>query len=85
METFLGDEDAAGAAGYDSGFDLEDGYGTGGGGGIIPSDGISSSPADYTDKGYGLCANDSMDNLTYKSLFCDYNYTNPMIPINVSG
>lgn len=78
MEAFT-DEDGGISGIYDSadlGFDPDVYGGDGSGGGIIPTDGIPS--------GYELCANESMNNLTFKSLFCDFNYTHPMIPLNVS-
>lgn len=85
MEAFMGDDDRA--AGYDSSrmeYDPDDNYGGTGpvGGGVVPADGLAP---EYTESGYGLCNNDTLMNLTYKSLFCDYNYSHPIIPLNVSG
>lgn len=84
IDSFTAD-DATITGAYDTGgseFD-PDNYGDGGGSG--PSGG--TAPPDYAVPGYpgyGLCVNESLINLTYRSLFCEYNYTHPHIPINVS-
>lgn len=74
MEAFTDEDGNYDSTGLE--FDPDVYGGDGSGGGIIPTDGIPS--------GYELCANESMNNLTFKSLFCDFNYTHPMIPLNVS-